>query len=88
MCCLYYLSKVDDNYIDIFVEKYIGSIELNSLEINSENLIMVFNIIEFDKIYLKSNISSYSFLYSLLKKFSNFETNLTNFIIYKCFTII
>ena len=83
MCCLFYLSKDDDNYIDIFVEKFIGSIEINALETSQENLIMIFNIIEFDKIYLKSNISSYSFLYSLLKKFSNFETNLTNFIIYK-----
>ena len=83
MCCLFYLSKIDDNYIDIFVEKFIGTIQINSLETNPENLIMVFNIIEFDKIYLKSNINSYTFLYSLQKKFSNFETNLTNFIIYK-----
>jgi hypothetical protein len=83
MCCLFYLSKVDDNYIEKFVENFIGSIEINSLETSEENLIMVFNIIEFDKIYLKSNISSYSFLYSMLKKFSNFETNLNNFIIYK-----
>ena len=83
MCCLFYLSKFDENYIDIFVEKFIGSIEINSLETNPENLIMVFNIIEFDKIYLNSNINSYSFLYSMLKKFSNFETKFTNFIIYK-----
>ena len=83
MCCLFYLSKDDTNYIDIFVEKYIGSIELNSLEINSENLIMVFNIIEFDKIYLKSNYSSFEFLYTMQKKFANFETDYQNYIIYK-----
>jgi len=83
MCCLFYLSKDDNNYIDIFVEKYIGSIELNSLEINSENLIMVFNIIEFDKIYLKSNYSSFEFLYTMQKKFANFETDYQNYIIYK-----
>ena len=83
MCCLFYLSKDDNNYIDIFVEKYIGSIELNSLEINSENLIMVFNIIEFDKIFLKSNYSSFEFLYTMQKKFANFETDYQNYIIYK-----
>ena len=82
MCCLFYLSKDDNNYIDIFVEKYIGSIEL-ALEINSENLIMVFNIIEFDKIYLKSNYSSFEFLYTMQKKFANFETDYQNYIIYK-----
>ena len=82
MCCLYYLSENDSNYIDNYVDNYMGAIELNSLEINSENLIMVFNIIEFDKTYLKSDNNN-EFLYAMLKKFANFETYFENFITYK-----
>ena len=82
MCCLYYLSENDSNYIDNYVDNYMGAIELNSLEINSENLIMVFNIIEFDKTYLKSDNNN-EFLYAMLKKFTNFETFFENFITYK-----
>ena len=83
MCCLFYLSKDNPDYINIFTEKFLETIDFDKIEKNTENLVMVFNIIEFDKTYLNSTTDTYSFLYTLLKIFSNFETDLKNFVIYK-----
>ena len=83
MCCLYYLSKDNQEYRDVFMEKYLGTIDVNKLGKNPENLMMIFNIIEFDKSYLNSPINNLKFLYELLKMFSNFETDFNNYIIYK-----
>ena len=83
MCCLFYLSKDNPDYVDIFTEKFLQTIEIEKIEKNSENLVMVFNIIEFDKTYLNSTVDTNEYLYTLLKVFSNFETDLKNFVIYK-----
>ena len=65
MCCLYYLSKDNQEYRDVFMEKYLGTIDVNKLGKNPENLMMIFNIIEFDKSYLNSPINNLKFLYEL-----------------------
>ena len=83
MCCLYYISKQSNEYIDTFVEKYVKSIDVNTLEIKSEHLYRIFNIIEYDKTYLDSPKENLEFLYQLLKLFANFETDFNCFIIYK-----
>ena len=83
MCCLFYLSKDNPDYTQVFTEKFLETIDIDKIEKNSDNLVMVFNIIEFDKTYLHSTTDAYSFLYTLLKIFSNFETDLKNFVIYK-----
>ena len=85
MCCLYYLSKDNKEYNEIFIEKYLETIEMSKLneEKSNENLAMLFNVIEFDKTYLDSPLENLIYLYKLLKIFSNFETDFQNFIIYK-----
>ena len=83
MCCLFYLSKENPEYREDFFEKYLQTIDIHNLEKNNENLFMVFNIIEFDKTYLNSPLNNMEYLYSLLKIFSNFETDFKSFIIYK-----
>ena len=84
-CCLYYLSKDDNKYRNIFLEKFLKTINIKALDINQENLIFVFNIIEYDKTYLHSPKNHLLFLYQALKLFSNVETNLESFILFKYF---
>ena len=84
-CCLYYMSKDSEDYKEKFLDKFLRSISVNNLPINDENLILIFNIIEFDKTYLNSPRDHILFLYQLLKGFSNFPTNFDNFITYKYF---
>lgn len=84
-CCLYYLSKDDTKYRNIFLDRFLKTINIKQLEINQENLIFIFNIIEYDKTYLHSPKNHLLFLYQALKLFSNVETNLESFILYKYF---
>ena len=87
MGCLYYLSKDNKEYNEIFIEKYLETIEMSKLneEKSNENLAMLFNVIEFDKTYLNSPKDHINFLYQLLKGFSNYPTSFQNYILYKYF---
>ena len=84
-CCLYYMSKENEKYKEKFLDKFLRSISLENLPINDENLILIFNSIEFDQTYLNSTSDHILFLEKLLKRFSNFPTNFDNFITYKYF---
>ena len=82
-CCLFYLSKENNEYKTRFISLFLRNFDFNQLKIIEEDLILIFNIIEFDKIYLNSEKNHLKFLYTLLKTFSNFSTNFGNYIIYK-----
>ena len=82
LCCLYYLTKQDKKYKDIVLEKFIKPLE-NDIEKNDENLVFMFNIIEYDIIYLNSPLKNLLYLYSVLKIFANFETSTQNVLLYK-----
>lgn len=41
-CCLYYLSKDDNKYRNIFLDKFLKTINIKQLEINQENLVFCF----------------------------------------------
>ena len=82
-CCLYYMTKDNEDYKEQFLNKFLRPISPDVFPINDENLILIFNIIEFDKTYLNSPRDHILFLYQLLKGFSNFPTNFDNFITYK-----
>ena len=84
-CCLFYLAKDNGSYKEKFIEKYLRTINSANLKINEENLVLIFNIIEFDKSYLNSKPENISFLYQLLKNFSNFPTNFEHYLLYKYF---
>ena len=84
-CCLYYLSKDDNKYRNIFLDKFLKTLNIKELEKNQESLIFVFNLIEYDKTYLHSSKNHLLFLYQALKFFSNLETNLENYILFKYF---
>jgi hypothetical protein len=84
-CCLYYLTKYNKSYKDVFIDKFLKNMSVKGVEQTNENLTLIFNIIEFDKIYLNSSKDHILFLYQLLRAYGNFPTNFENFIIYKYF---
>ena len=83
-CCLFYLAKDNKDYREKFIEKYLKTINGN-IKVNEENLVLMFNIIEFDKSYLKSKPENIAFLYQILKNFSNYPTNFEHYMLYKYF---
>lgn len=83
-CCLFYLAKDNKDYKEKFIEKYLKTINGN-IKVNEENLVLMFNIIEFDKSYLKSKPENIAFLYQILKNFSNYPTNFEHYMLYKYF---
>ena len=84
-CCLFYLAKDNESYKEKFIENYLRTITFSNLKITEENLVLIFNIIEFDKSYLKSQKENIIFLYQLLKNFSNFPTSFEHYLLYKYF---
>ena len=83
-CCLFYLAKDNKDYREKFIEKYLKTINGN-IKVNEENLVLMFNIIEFDKSYLKSKPENIAFLYQILKNFSHYPTNFEHYMLYKYF---
>ena len=84
-CCLFYLAQYDKRYKEDFIKKYLRTITINNLNIDEEHLVLIFNIIEFDKSYLNSQKEHISFLYQLLKNYYNFPTNFEHYLLYKYF---
>ena len=82
-CCLYYLSDNDINYQNIFKSDIIGKLDINKDLINSDNLILIYNIIEFNEIYLKSNREIMQYLLNYLERFSDLNKTITNFLLFK-----
>ena len=82
LCCLYYLTKQDKKYKEIVLDKFLKPLE-NNIEKNEENLVFMFNIFEYEIIYLNSPVQNLLYLYSLLKNFANFQTSTQNILIYK-----
>lgn len=84
-CCLYYLSKNNKNYQEQFISFIIERLEIGTDPINDENLVLIYNIIEFHEQYLKSDKTKLEFLLNYLEKFSSFPKSRTNFLLYKYF---
>ena len=81
-CCLYYLAKEDENYKKLFLNEVIKKISKND-PLNDTNLILIYNIIEYDKKYLKSKKEKTKFLLDYLEKFSGHKKTVENFLLYK-----
>ena len=82
-CCLYYLSKDNQKYQDEFTTQIIEQLDINADIINDEALILIYNIIEFDEQYLKSEKNKLDYLFQYLEKFSTLAKSCTNFLLYK-----
>ena len=82
-CCLYYLSKNNKEYEEKFTSQIIEKIDINDDKINDDTLVLIYNIIEFDEQYLKSDRIKLEYLLSYLERFSTFAKSATNFLLYK-----
>ena len=81
-CCLYYLSNEENQYKVIFMKEIIQRISRDD-PINDANLILIYNIIEFDKRFLDSKQEKQKYLLEYLERFSGHKKNLENFLLYK-----
>jgi hypothetical protein len=81
-CCLYYLSKYDEEYQKKFCNLVISKIDLSDL-INDQHLILIYNIIEFEDQYLKSKKEKLEYLLEYLERFSAYPKNRTNYLLYE-----
>ena len=71
LCCLFYLGRENKNYVEVFKESFLKKVDVKILEKNQANLIMAFNIIEFEKAYFNSNQKAVGDFYFMLKNFVN-----------------
>ena len=81
-CCLYYLAKEDEKYKQEFTQDFIRILN-RDMVINDTNLILMYNIIEYDKRYLKVSKERNRFLLEYLEKFSSHKKTVENFLLYK-----
>ena len=82
-CCLYYLSKNNKDYQDKFYNQIIEQLDINEDQINDGTLILIYNIIEYDEQYLKSEPIKLEYLLNYLERFASFPKSRTNFLLYK-----
>ena len=82
-CCLYYLSKYSKDYLDKFTTLIIEKLDINEDRINDDTLVLIYNTIEFDEQYLKSDRIKLEYLLSYLERFSTHPKSRTNFLLYK-----
>jgi hypothetical protein len=82
-CCLYYLSQNNKNYQEEFISYIIERLDIGSDPINDQNLVLIYNIIEFDEQYLKSDRTKLDYLLNYLERFSIFPKSRTNFLLFK-----
>ena len=81
-CCLYYLAGEEEQYKVIFMKEIIKKISRED-PINDTNLILIYNIIEFDKRFLDSKKEKQKYLLDYLERFSGHKKNVENFLLYK-----
>ena len=82
-CCLYYLAEFNEDYKEKFTSQIIEQLDYNNDQINDDMMILIYNIIEFDKRYLKSEKEKINYLLLYLERFSNLTKNRTNFLLFK-----
>ena len=82
-CCLYYLAQNNKDYEQKFTSQVIERLNINSDSINDDTLILIYNIIEFDEQYLKSDRIKLEYLLNYLERFSTLPKSRTNYLLYE-----
>ena len=82
-CCFYYLTKDNISINQEFSKQIIGNLSKRNDKINDENLILIYNIIDYDDKYLHSDSKKLTYLLSYLEKFAQFNKTLENCLLYK-----
>jgi len=84
-CCLYYLAKNNKEYQEKFVSQIIEKLDIVNDKINDDTLCLIYNIIEFDEQYLKSEKIKLEYLLTYLERFSTYPKSRTNFLLFKLY---
>ena len=82
-CCLYYLSKNNEEYQSKFISLIIEKLNISNDKINDWALVLIYNIIEFDEQYLKSDKNKIQYLLDYLERFSSHPKSRTNYLLFK-----
>ena len=82
-CCLYYLSKDNEEYQRKFVSLIIEKLNITSDQINDQTLVLIYNVIEFDEQYLKSTKNKIQYLLDYMERFSSHPKSRTNYLLFK-----
>ena len=82
-CCLYYLSKNNEEYQSKFISLIIEKLNISNDQINDRALVLIYNIIEFDEQYLKSDKNKIQYLLDYLERFSSHPKSRTNYLLFK-----
>ena len=82
-CCLYYLSENNEEFKNKFTTQIIENLDYNNDPINDDMMILIYNIIEFDKKHLNSERDKLEFLLLYLERFSTLSKNKSNFLLFK-----
>lgn len=82
-CCLYYLSQNNKEYQDKFTSQIIERLDINEDQINDDTLTLIYNVIEFDEQYLKSDKIKIEYLLNYLERFATYPKSRTGFLLYK-----
>ena len=81
-CCLYFLSKYEQKYRNLFVQQLMGKLSKKD-KLNDNNLFLIYNIIEFDQRYLHSKGERLKFLLEYLERYSTHKKTIENFLLFK-----
>ena len=84
-CCLFYLSKNQPKYIDIFSREFIQKLK-NKDKVDDTNLFLIFNIIEFYQRYLDYQKEKIKSFLNYLEKFANHKKTPENDLLYKYYS--
>ena len=87
-CCLYFLSKTDESFKSIFLQKVLKSLNIKSDAINDSYLFLIYNCIDFDENFLHSMKEALLYLSKYLQKFSEFEKERSIALLYKYYNAI
>ena len=82
-CCLYYLTKTDIRFKDVLLNKILGKLSGKHDEVNDTNLFIIYNVIEYEIVFLHSDKKKINFLFAYLERFSGHRKTFENFLLYK-----
>lgn len=82
-CCLYFLSKEDEKYIEEFTSTLMGSINKKNDPVDNSNMFLIYNIIYFFNEYFdKIGTDGTKYFRQYLDRFSNLGKNFENFLLF------
>lgn len=83
VCCIYYLAKENPNYKISMYQEIMSRLNGGITEINDNNLLYLYNIIDFIEKYYNNDKSIIKQLYRNLEKFNHLKKTYENYFLYK-----